>query len=193
MIKCKDCEISYPDQNKLQAHVIEKHSTFCKVCQKDFASRKGLLLHERRFHREIHEWQCNICKTSLTSKENLKDHTNSIHINTEDLKCRFCNKSFYFTYYTHCFWQCLWHYNCTCILIITIRPSLMNGYLLNAKSHPRVNPNWGLNCLPYPPPPVLCICIDESKVNPTGSWPAGGISSKLSSLLLVICGRKRII
>ena len=90
MIKCKHCEISYPDQNKLQAHVIEKHSTFCKVCQKDFASRKGLLLHERRSHREIHEWQCNICKTSLTSKENLKLHTKKVH--NEVWKCEICDQ-----------------------------------------------------------------------------------------------------
>ena len=42
MIKCNYCERSYPTQERVDVHFEEKHSSFCKLCEKQFASRNTL-------------------------------------------------------------------------------------------------------------------------------------------------------
>ena len=62
----------------------------CNNCDRKYANRGGLLLHNRSVHEKI-RYDCEFCDKSLSRVEELKNHINYVHLGKEnEFKCDIC-------------------------------------------------------------------------------------------------------
>ena len=95
--KCEPCSKGFKTRKHLMCHIRRVHSVRelkfpCTYCERRFAEKSSLVLHERR-HKGIRPHVCLTCGKAFTSKHCLISHQ-YIHTGEKPFKCHRCGKAF---------------------------------------------------------------------------------------------------
>ena len=86
--------IENPEQN-VPENVV--NNAECKVCGKNFESKKNLMRHVKESHSTTttdQEKECRICKQTFSKNSELEVHMNKSHSDSTQFKCEVCGKAF---------------------------------------------------------------------------------------------------
>ncbi|KAJ8923423.1 hypothetical protein NQ315_001981, partial [Exocentrus adspersus] len=98
-IRCCVCDQSYTDVDKLDEHLISKHSYRrdeyrCDYCAKSYSYRPCLIRHRAILHGEHRKYHCENCPRSFTDPSNLQRHIRTNHVGARSHACPECGKTF---------------------------------------------------------------------------------------------------
>ena len=95
--KCSYCRKGFTDPDNLKEHVkncfMKKHP--CKECDLKFATESKLERHVNECHLQIKEFECKDCEKSFARKDKLADHVEAVHQKKQKYLCSKCGKGFY--------------------------------------------------------------------------------------------------
>ncbi|XP_063959564.1 zinc finger protein 93-like [Lytechinus pictus] len=96
--KCDICDRGFRTRKLTLSHKRRVHSErpkrfICTFCEKGFADKWDLKVHERR-HKGIRQHVCLDCGKGFTSVTSLAAHNQAMHIKTKPFSCGICGKSF---------------------------------------------------------------------------------------------------
>ena len=85
---CTFCDKKFPqnNKNKMKEHIQVQHYNKryqCDLCEKKFATKKGMVLHKDTLHHKI-KYPCEQCDYQATQPSNLQTHVKSKHQNFLD-------------------------------------------------------------------------------------------------------------
>ncbi|XP_057655264.1 transcription factor hamlet-like isoform X1 [Diorhabda carinulata] len=98
-IRCYICNNIFADLDKLDDHLVTKHSHRrdefqCDFCPKAFSYRPSLTKHRVIKHGETKKFHCENCPKVFTDPSNLQRHIRSHHVGARSHACPECGKTF---------------------------------------------------------------------------------------------------
>lgn len=102
-LACAACPVKFRDMIELNEHTIKCHpknrnGNNCVVCNKFYASRKGLLNHIGRFHADEFPFECTMCPVRFETNKELLFHKQSKHVTGKIIDCDRCDGKFVTAY-----------------------------------------------------------------------------------------------
>lgn len=107
MLACVRCPLKFDDILELNAHVQEHHpdktksngeGVSCAVCDKSYASKRGLWTHIGRFHEAEYPFECQMCPIRFETKKELLYHIQLKHVTGKIMHCDHCDGQFVTAY-----------------------------------------------------------------------------------------------
>ena len=93
---CKDCPLTFKDQNLLRRHIYFKHTSLhCEECDKSF-TKNVYKKHMETVHADKNDrkYQCDQCSYTSYAMKYIYDHKSTVHYNEKDPVCKICDKKF---------------------------------------------------------------------------------------------------